>query len=180
AAVERDHGDRGTDLVLPAAPVTTTPTATATASPTASTGPTGCPSMDPSLLPGCHVTATGVPKDTGGEYISITSPQSGGVVHHTFTVSGRARVFESQFTVDVSQNGMVIKTAHVTASAGAPELGTWSTTFTLPDGNYRIDAYELSPKGDGSKVASDTVWIQAGSPPGPPQATAATSSANAR
>jgi hypothetical protein len=187
AAVERDHGTHP-DVVLPAGGVTASP------SPTPTPSSTSTPSADPTFTPstcrqvmaeGQNIlcgpgTFTSIPKDTGGEYIAITSPASGGVVHHTFTVSGRARVFEAQFTVDISQNGVVIKTAHVTASAGAPELGTWSTTFTLPDGNYRIDAYELSAKGDGSKAATDTVWIQVGSPPGPPEASRPSATGTAR
>jgi hypothetical protein len=104
-------------------------------------------------------TSTAVPKDTGGEYLAITSPASGVTVDRDLTVAGKARVFEAQFTVDVTQNGVVVQTAQVTASAGAPTMGTWSTVFHLAPGNYQIEAYELSAKGDGTKAASDTVWV---------------------
>jgi hypothetical protein len=31
--------------------------------------------------------------------------------------------------------------------------------FNLAPGNYRIEAYEPATRGDGSKAATDTVWI---------------------
>jgi hypothetical protein len=159
-AVERDHGGRS-DVVLPAGTAAPSPRATAhpTPGPAASSRPS-CADMDPSLFISCPgFPSSALPKDTGGEYLAITKPASGATVDRDLTVSGKARVFEAQFTVDVTQNGVVVQTAHVTASAGAPSLGTWSTVFHLTPGNYRIEAYELSAKGDGTKSATDTIWI---------------------
>jgi Immunoglobulin-like domain of bacterial spore germination len=168
-AAGHNHGHRNNDVVLPAGGATHSPTPGPTASPTATATPagwpaeSGCsvPNENPALLVGhtCKTTSTAIPKDTGGEYLAITSPASGVTVGRDVTVSGKARVFEAQFTVDVTQNGTVVQTAHLTASAGAPSLGTWSTVFHLAPGNYRIEAYELSAKGDGSKSATDTIWI---------------------
>ena len=167
-AVEHNHGSRP-DVVLPAGGVTASPSATSTPSATAT--PTTTPSATPTpsgceeaqargLLVGCQAMGdTSIPNDTGGEYLAITSPGSGADVGRDLTVSGKARVFEAQFTVDVTQNGVVVHTAHVTASIGAPSMGVWSTVFHLAPGNYKIEAYELSAKGDGTKAASDTVWV---------------------
>jgi hypothetical protein len=160
--VERDHGGHP-DVVLPAVGATRTstpvptasPTATAPATPTA-TNPTAC---DPGPA-GCRSLGdSSVPKDTGGEYIAITSPGSGADVGRDVVISGKARVFEAQFTVDVTQNGAVVQRRHVTASIGAPSMGVWSTVFHLAPGKYKVEAYELSAKGDGSKAATDTIWI---------------------
>ncbi len=100
-----------------------------------------------------------VPPDDGNNYIAITSPGSGcPVAGPSFTVSGTARVFEAALTVDVMQNQFVVHSANVMASEGAPGLGTWSTMFSLQPGNYRIEAYALSPA-DGSRMIQDTIWI---------------------
>ena len=140
--------------MLPAC--TGAPTPALTTHPTAgtTTGPTARPSA--TARPTAH---RDLPVDTGGEYLAITAPASGATVDRDVTISGKARVFEAQFTVDVTQNGVVVHTAHVMASIGAPSMGVWSTVFHLAPGNYRIEAYELSPKGDNTKVAADTIWI---------------------
>lgn len=105
------------------------------------------------------VADTTVPADDGGTYIAITSPGSGcPIAGPSITVSGKARVFEAALSIDVLQNNVVLHTANVTASMGAPELGTWSTMFSLPPGNYRVEAYSLSAK-DGSREVVDTIWI---------------------
>ncbi|MGQ0465757.1 MAG: Gmad2 immunoglobulin-like domain-containing protein [Sporichthyaceae bacterium] len=105
------------------------------------------------------VADTTVPADDGGNYIAIASPGSGCPLDGpSITVSGTARVFEAALSIDVLQNGLVLHTANVTASIGAPELGTWSTMFSLKPGNYRIEGYYLSAE-DGSRKVLDTIWI---------------------
>ncbi len=101
----------------------------------------------------------GIPVDTGGNYVAITAPFSGSVLGRTFSLEGQARVFEANVTIDVSQNGTVLRQEFATASTGAPEKGTWSKVLTLAPGNYRIDAYALSAADGTTKLASDTIWL---------------------
>ena len=101
----------------------------------------------------------GVPIDNGGNYVAIQSPFSGTTIDPVFTVAGRARIFEANITIDVSQNGKVLKRTYATATMGAPELGDWQTTMQLAPGAYRIDAYALSPEDGTTKLASDSIWI---------------------
>lgn len=110
---------------------------------------------------------TTLPVDDGGNYIAIASPGSGcPVAGPSFTVSGTARVFEAALTIDVMQNNVVLHSANVSASQGAPELGTWSTMFALEPGSYRVEAYALSPA-DGSRMVQDTIWISVAAPAAP-------------
>lgn len=101
----------------------------------------------------------GIPEDTGGNYVAITAPYSGSVVGRTFSLEGQARVFEATVSIDVSQNGSVLRREYTTATAGAPEKGSWSKTLTLAPGDYRIDAYTLSAADGETRLASDTIWI---------------------
>lgn len=101
----------------------------------------------------------GIPVDNGGNHVAILAPVSGGTYDSPLTVAGVARVFEANVTIDVSQNGRVLKRAFVTATAAAPELGDWQATIALVPGNYRIDAYALSPEDGTTRLATDSIWI---------------------
>ncbi|WP_019877920.1 Gmad2 immunoglobulin-like domain-containing protein [Sporichthya polymorpha] len=115
---------------------------------------------------------SGIPVDDGqSNYVAILAPLSGRSYSSPLTVAGQARVFEASVTVDVSQNGNVLKRAHVQATQGAPELGDWQVTFALDPGNYRIDAYTLSAADGETKLASDSIWITISTPPGAVQPT---------
>ncbi|GAA0625167.1 hypothetical protein GCM10009547_30520 [Sporichthya brevicatena] len=115
---------------------------------------------------------SGIPVDDGqSNYVAITAPLSGRSYNSPLTVAGLARVFEAMVTVDVSQNGRVLKRANVQATQGAPELGDWQVTFALDPGNYRIDAYTLSAEDGETKLASDSIWITITTPPGAVQPT---------
>lgn len=151
--------------VLPA------PVTTAAPSPAATTGPRADVTAPPTGLATSTaarcVPNTTLPADDGGNYIAITSPGSGcPVTGPSFTVSGRARVFEAALTIDVMQNNVILHSANVSASQGAPELGTWSTMFALEPGSYRVEAYALSPA-DGSRMVQDTIWISVATPSTP-------------
>lgn len=113
----------------------------------------------------------GIPKDNGGNYVAILAPLSGRSYGSPLTLAGQARVFEANVTIDVSQNGTVLKQTHATASKGAPELGDWSVTIDLEPGAYRIDAYALSAKDGETRLASDSIWITIKSPEGATQPT---------
>ncbi|MBI5285208.1 MAG: hypothetical protein HY874_08960 [Chloroflexi bacterium] len=71
----------------------------------------------------------------------------------TLTVNGTARVFEATLMVELRDAaGVVVKTALVTADAGAPDTGHWSTTLdlaTVVAGAYELVAYSTSAR-DGS------------------------------
>lgn len=106
----------------------------------------------------------GIPVDNGGNYVAIQGPLSGRSYNSPLTIAGVARVFEAQVTIDVSQNGKVLKRTHATATQGAPELGDWQVTIDLVPGNYRIDAYALSEQDGETRLASDSIWITIKSP----------------
>lgn len=106
----------------------------------------------------------GIPVDTGGTYVSITAPLSGTTIEPVFTLAGQARVFEAAVSIDISQNGTVLKQAHATATEAGPALGDWQATITLAPGNYRIDAYALSPEDGIKRLAGDSIWITVKAP----------------
>lgn len=108
----------------------------------------------------------GIPVDPGptSNYVAIQAPLSGRSYNSPLTIAGVARVFEANVTIDVSQNGKVLKRTHATATKGAPELGDWQVTIELVPGNYRIDAYALSAEDGETKLASDSIWITIKSP----------------
>jgi hypothetical protein len=99
-----------------------------------------------------------LPVDNGGSYVAITGPDSGVTVGRTFELTGMARTFEANVVIEVSQNGSVVKRDYTTAAVGQ-ELSSWTKTLTLEPGAYRIDAFEESMKGDGTRNAVDTIWI---------------------
>ena len=68
----------------------------------------------------------------------------------TLTVSGTARVFEATLTVELRDaSGTALRTALVTADAGAPDTGRWSTALdlaTVVAGTYELVAYSISAR----------------------------------
>ncbi len=101
-----------------------------------------------------------VPADTGGIYVAIFSPESGStVVGRAVELRGKARAFEANVIIEISQNGKVLQRTFTTASAGAPELGEWTKVVTLEPGNYRVDAFQESMEGTGEKQGLDSIWI---------------------
>jgi len=81
--------------------------------------------------------------------ILVEKPASGATVGQTFTVSGTASVFEATLVVEVRRAGTVLSRQTVTASEGAPALGTFSATVHAPSGNVTLAAYSPSAA-DGS------------------------------
>jgi hypothetical protein len=107
-----------------------------------------------------------IPLDDGrSPYVAITAPDSGSIVEKTVELKGLARAFEANVIIEVSQNGKVVKKDFATASAGAPDKGEWTKTLSLAPGDYKIEAYEESMKGDGTKLSSDTIWITVAAAP---------------
>lgn len=72
----------------------------------------------------------------------------------TFTINGKARVFEAQFGWDIEDGHDVLKSGFVKADAGAPEFGTFSFRVsaqkTQPNSTLHLVLFENSPK-DGSR-----------------------------
>ena len=101
----------------------------------------------------------GIPQDDGGNYVAILAPLSGRTYDSPLTLYGKARVFEGAITIDISQNGKVVQRAHTSAAAAGAELAEWDATIALEPGNYRIDAYALSPENDETRLAADSIWI---------------------
>jgi len=115
-------------------------------SPTVSASPTAM--LSPSATP--RPTATVQPN------ITITSPKNNAIVESPVTVTGKARVFENQFTVAITDmNGKIIiqKEAVMSDAKDSGQFGNYSVTFDIPagtPGTFKIISYSLSPKGDGS------------------------------
>jgi Immunoglobulin-like domain of bacterial spore germination len=77
--------------------------------------------------------------------ILVETPAAHAEVPATITVSGTASVFEATLVVELRQEGRVVKRQTVTASEGAPERGTFSTTLAAPKpGPGTVAAYSPS------------------------------------
>ena len=81
--------------------------------------------------------------------ILFDDPASGADVPATFTVSGTASVFEATLVVQLVRDGQILDKQTVTASAGAPARGTFSTTLHGSPGDATIQAFTPSAA-DGS------------------------------
>ena len=87
--------------------------------------------------------------------ITITSPTKNQYVDGVITVTGKARVFENQFTIQVKDsNGKIIATAHaMTDAKDAGLFGNYSVKLALPTTatlNLKVESLAYSAKGDGS------------------------------
>ena len=74
-------------------------------------------------------------------------------------VAGTAIVFEATLALEVRSAGKLVHTETITASAGGPYRGTWSTSLDLPPGSYDLVLYEPSAE-DGSHLHTTTVPIR--------------------
>lgn len=95
---------------------------------------------------------TGLTRDDFAAYeppILVDAPAAGAAVPATFTVSGTASVFEATLVVQVVRDGEILDKQTVTASAGAPARGSFSTTLTGTPGDATVQAFAPSAA-DGS------------------------------
>jgi hypothetical protein len=77
--------------------------------------------------------------------ILVESPAANAEVAKEIAVSGTASVFEATLVVELRQGGRVVAKRTVTASNGAPERGTFSTTIAAPAaGAASVAAYAPS------------------------------------
>jgi hypothetical protein len=86
----------------------------------------------------------------------LLDPVEGGVAGSAMTVSGTASVFEATVSVEVRRGSAVIARTTATASTGAPGRGDWSTTISVPPGDYVVAAYEASEKDGSPPLGLDT------------------------
>lgn len=77
--------------------------------------------------------------------ILIESPAAGATVPRSFHVTGTAMVFEATFVLELVAGGKVAVRQTVTASAGAPERGTFDAGLRAPSpGPARVVAFAPS------------------------------------
>lgn len=104
------------------------------------------------------------PGDAMGVYdvlspLWVDEPARGATVKagQTVTVKGVASTFEANVEWQVLRGGTIVAKGSTTASAGAPERGTYSfRTKALPAGDYVVRVLESSPK-DGSTDAEQLI-----------------------
>jgi hypothetical protein len=95
---------------------------------------------------------TGLTRDDLAAYeppILVEAPAANATVPGTFTVSGSASVFEATLVVQVVRDGEVLEKKSVTASAGAPDRGTFSTSVHATAGDATVEVFAPSAE-DGS------------------------------
>jgi immunoglobulin-like protein involved in spore germination len=120
-------------------PVRTTPTPTVTASPSPTPSPTPTPTPVPTPLLSAR----------GG--ILVKEPLANTRVRSPLTISGEASVFEAALVWQLTDTaGRVLAGGFTTATAGAPDKGTFSVTATYQDPPSDIigfaEVYTRSPK----------------------------------
>jgi hypothetical protein len=91
--------------------------------------------------------------------ILIDTPADGAEVPAAFVVSGTASVFEATLVVELRRNGAVLERRTVTASEGAPERGSFTTTLhAASPGPATVAAFAPSAA-DGSPQHLQTVPV---------------------
>jgi hypothetical protein len=90
--------------------------------------------------------------------IFVETPKRDSTISSPVEVSGTATVFEATFALEVRAGGKLLETHTITASAGAPDRGTFTKTLDLAPGRYELVFYEPSAA-DGSHLHTTTVEI---------------------
>jgi hypothetical protein len=96
---------------------------------------------------------------TPSALIFVATPARGSTVTSPVRVAGTAIAFEATLALEVRSAGKLVHTETITASAGGPYRGTWSTRLRLAPGRYDLIVYEPSAA-DGSHLHSTTVPIR--------------------
>jgi len=91
--------------------------------------------------------------------IFVAEPHREASLISPIRVSGTASVYEGGLTMEVVRDGKVLHTEPITASAGAPYRGTWSTALDLDPGRYELVFYEPSAE-NGRHLHTTTVPIR--------------------
>ncbi len=105
--------------------------------------------------PSSTAALTRSPSPSSQPNITITSPVENQSVDPVITVTGKARVFENQFTVQARDaNGTIVASVHaMTDAQDSGQFGNYSIRLPIPLGatmNLKIEALAESAKGDGS------------------------------
>jgi hypothetical protein len=82
-------------------------------------------------------------------FVWLLNPTQNAQVSSPVTLSGIACTFEATVNIQIVQGSTVVKELNTMAAGGCPTFGAWSTTVTLPPGDYLVKAFEYSAK-DGS------------------------------
>lgn len=119
-----------------------TPSRTSSPSPSAAT-PSPPPTPTPTPVPTPLVSSRGS--------IVVKLPLANSHVHSPLTISGDASVFEANLSWQVTDTaGRVMAKGFTTASAGAPERGTFSITATYAEPSSEViafaEVYTVSPR----------------------------------
>jgi hypothetical protein len=122
-----------------------TPSRTPSPTPTVAT-PSPSPSPSPTPLPTPLVSSRGS--------IVVKQPLANSHVHSPLTIAGEASVFEANLSWQVTDTaGRVLAKGFTTASAGAPQRGTFSIVATYAEPSSELiafaEVYSVSPR-DGS------------------------------
>jgi hypothetical protein len=91
--------------------------------------------------------------------IMIESPAANAHVSKNISVSGTASVFEATLVVELRQGGQVVAKRTVTATNGAPERGTFSTTLEAPAAGAATVAAYAPSAADGSPQHEQDVSV---------------------
>ncbi|MEO5500716.1 MAG: Gmad2 immunoglobulin-like domain-containing protein [Ginsengibacter sp.] len=84
------------------------------------------------------------------------------ITEDSFSISGKARVFEAVFNWTLKEGDKEIKTGYKMTDAGAPEWGNFVFGITVPagtDSTLRLVLFESSAK-DGSRVSELTLPLK--------------------
>lgn len=93
--------------------------------------------------------------------IWLDTPADGSTTGRTVKIGGAATAYEGTVRWAALRDGKVVKEGFATASAGAPDRGTWSAVVDLEPGAYVIRAYEESAE-DGSALFVDDKHVTVG------------------
>jgi hypothetical protein len=96
---------------------------------------------------------------TPSALIFVATPTRGSTVRSPVRVAGTAIAFEATLALEVRTAGKLVHAETITASAGGPYRGTWSTRLRLAPGQYDVIVYEPSAE-DGSHLHTTTVPIR--------------------
>jgi Immunoglobulin-like domain of bacterial spore germination len=94
--------------------------------------------------------------------ILIESPADGQPVPATFTVRGTASVFEATLVIELRRGGTVVQRRTVTATAGAPGRGAFSTVLHAPDAGAAMVVAFAPSAADGSPQHIQRVPVTVG------------------
>ncbi len=118
-----------------------------TASPSVSPSSTGSPSTSVTIV-------TASPKPVAAN-ITMTSPKNGDSVESPLLVTGKARVFENQFMIQIKDatDKVIYRTSVMTDAKDTGQFGNYKVYVPIPTnatGKIKVEALSYSAKGDGS------------------------------